>query len=165
MYLHTMREEKFILQHKYILNLHVFSKNPHVARRKTTGTCPIVKDLKSKLMHSLIHVNPFSDMQCTWHLKNSNITKNCAHNKKFTFNPICCTHVNNDVMDTNGSLMGIFIFINVESRLAKLAIWTKRVLEEGEDLLVVLSAILFKSCKREQLGLKIKNKKPQVQGF
>lgn len=95
----------------------------------------------------------------------SNITKNCVYNRKSTFNPICWTHVDNDVMNIGGPLMDIIIFINVESRLAKLAIWTKLVIEEGEDLLVVLSALVLSSYKREQLGLKIKNKKPQVRGL
>ena len=62
--------------------------------------------------------------------------------------------------------MDVLIFVDIGSKFAELAIWTECVNKAEEDLSVVLFATFSNSWKWEQLlGIKIINKKPQMQGL
>lgn len=76
----------------------------------------MIKDLKSRLVHPLIHVNPWNGMHCAQHEIISNITKDCLHNRKLISNLKCCIH------GTDEPLLNVIIFVNIISRFAKLAI-------------------------------------------
>lgn len=75
----------------------------------------MIEDLKSILMHPFIHVNIFNGMHCAQHRRNSNITKNCMHNRLATSNAKCCTHGTDDMMHTDVFLTDAIIFINFGS--------------------------------------------------